>query len=144
MCNDKERILKKIKQIKRYRISTEVVRFANSYVNYFNHFNKDLQPSLILRIERDYGVTVTLRQTNWKRWMLYIEGDYMVTSEKESSLLLEYEEWNKVNRNIKEGSHHIDIPLPFETQRRLLTEAGFSKIKVVRQGSKDAVYCACI
>ena len=74
----------------------------------------------------------------------YIEGDYMVTSEEEDITLLKYEEWSKIDKNIKEGSHHIDIPLSFETQRRLLAEAGFSKIKVVRQGSKDAVYCACL
>ncbi len=74
----------------------------------------------------------------------YIEGDYIVTSKDEGITLLKYEEWSKIDKDIKEGSHHIDIPLSFETQRRLLAEAGFSKIKVVRQGSKDAVYCACL
>ncbi len=74
----------------------------------------------------------------------YIEGDYIVTSEDEGITLLKYEELSKIDRDIKEGSHHIDIPLSFETQRRLLAEADFSKIKVVRQGSRDAVYCACL
>jgi len=73
----------------------------------------------------------------------YIEGDFIVATEEANSFLHKYEEWSKVNKSIKEGSHHIDIPLSFETQRRLLAKAGFSKIKVVRQGSRDAVYCAC-
>ncbi len=72
----------------------------------------------------------------------YIEGDFVVTREEASNYLRKYEEWNKA-RSIKEGSHHVDIPLSFETQKRILLEAGFSEVKVVRQGSKDAIYCAC-
>jgi len=72
----------------------------------------------------------------------YIEGDYIVNTEEENSIMCKYEEWVKVNKSIKEGSLHIDIPLSLETQRRLLAEAGFSKVKVIRQTSKDVVYYA--
>lgn len=72
----------------------------------------------------------------------YIEGDFIVTPEEESSFLLEYEEWSKVYTSIKEGSHHIDVPLSLETQRCLLVKAGFSRVEVIRQGSRNAVYCA--
>jgi len=72
----------------------------------------------------------------------YIEGDYIVNSEEENSIMRKYEEWVKVNKSIKEGSLHIDVPLSLETQRRLLAEAGFSKVKVIRQTSKDVVYYA--
>ena len=74
----------------------------------------------------------------------YIEGDFIVTTEEANSFLHKYKEWSKANKSIKEGSHHIDIPLSCETQRRLLAKAGFSKIRVVRQGSRSAVYCACL
>ncbi len=72
----------------------------------------------------------------------YIEGDYIVNTEEENSIMREYEEWVNVNKSIKEGSLHIDIPLSFETQRRLLAKAGFSKVKVIRQRDKDVVYYA--
>ncbi|MFX1475513.1 MAG: class I SAM-dependent methyltransferase [Promethearchaeota archaeon] len=72
----------------------------------------------------------------------YIEGDFVVTDEEASNYLRKYEEWSKANKGIEEGSHHIDIPLSFETQRCLLAKAGFSEVRVIRQGSKDAVYCA--
>jgi len=73
----------------------------------------------------------------------YVEGDYIVSPEEEAISLSKYKEWIKSNKKIENGSHHIDVPLSIETQRHLMTRAGFSKIEVIRQGSKDAVYWAC-
>lgn len=72
----------------------------------------------------------------------YIEGDYIVNTDEENRIMREYKEWVKVNKSIKEGSLHIDIPLSLETQRHLLARAGFSEVEVIRQRDKDVVYYA--
>ena len=133
----KEKYAQYIKQITLVRESYLTFPFGKATYDYivsvmtFHHLLPNEKCRLYERVK------IALKNTG-----KYIEGDYMLPPEEEGIMLLKHEEWNKVNKSIKEGSHHIDVPLSFETQRCLLAKAGFSKIKVMRQGSKDAVYCA--
>jgi tRNA (cmo5U34)-methyltransferase len=74
----------------------------------------------------------------------YIEGDYVVTPEKEKQLLDKYHELRKSGEDIKAGTHHFDIPCSPDTQKRLLAEAGFSKVEVLWQQGEAAVYVASL
>ncbi|WP_350342881.1 methyltransferase domain-containing protein [Proteinivorax tanatarense] len=61
----------------------------------------------------------------------YIEGDYVVTKEKEENLVNFLEEVAQKHGLPKDGSYHIDIPFSLETQRKLFSKAGFAKFEVV-------------
>lgn len=74
----------------------------------------------------------------------YIEGDYIVTPEKEKQFLDNYYELCRSDKKIKGGTHHIDIPLSLETQKRILVEAGFSSVDVLWLQGETAVYVASI
>jgi len=133
----REKYAKHLKQITLVQESYLTFPFAEATYDYIvsvmtlHHLLPDVKYRLYERVRK------ALKSTG-----KYIEGDFIVSPEEASSYLLKYEEWSRVNKSIKEGSHHIDIPLSLETQRCLLTKAGFSKIKVIRQGSRDAVFCA--
>lgn len=71
---------------------------------------------------------------------MYIEGDYVVSREKEGELLSVYKQICKDNDAVTAGSHHIDIPMSLETQRQLLMDAGFSKIDIIWEKGEAAVY----
>jgi tRNA (cmo5U34)-methyltransferase len=72
----------------------------------------------------------------------YIEGDYVVTPEKEEMLLRRYEVKAAEVGDAAEGSHHIDIPFSLETQRRLLAEAGLGAVEVIWQEGEATIYVA--
>lgn len=72
----------------------------------------------------------------------YIEGDYIVTPEKEKQFLNNYYELCRSNQDIKDGTHHVDIPFSLDTQKRILTEAGFSEVEVLWLQGETAVYAA--
>lgn len=72
----------------------------------------------------------------------YIEGDYVVTGEKERMLLGRYEGMAAEAGGAENGSHHIDIPFSLETQRRLLGEAGFGQAEVIWQQGQATIYVA--
>ncbi len=72
----------------------------------------------------------------------YIEGDYIVTPEKEKQFLNSYYELCQSNQDIKDGTHHVDIPFSLDTQKRILTEAGFSGVEVLWLQGETAVYAA--
>lgn len=74
----------------------------------------------------------------------YIEGDYIVTPEKEARLLVEYLELSKAGKDVKDGTHHIDIPFSLDTEKRVMAEAGFSRVEVLWQQGEAAVYIACL
>ena len=72
----------------------------------------------------------------------YIEGDYVTTPEKEKEVRESFFEIQKSNRGLVDGTHHIDIECSLETQKRLLAEAGFTKVEVLWERSAAAVYKA--
>jgi tRNA (cmo5U34)-methyltransferase len=74
----------------------------------------------------------------------YIEGDYVVTPKKERQLLNDYYELCRSGKDLKNGSHHVDIPFSLDTQKRLLAEAGFSWVEVLWQQRETAVYVASL
>lgn len=72
----------------------------------------------------------------------YIEGDYVVSKEKEEQLLLEYHrKMESVERN-ENGSYHIDIPFSIKTQMKLFQEAGFSNAECIYQENEDVIFVA--
>ena len=74
----------------------------------------------------------------------YIEGDYVVTPQKERMLLRRYEGIAEEAGGAENGSHHIDIPFSMETQRLLLREAGFGEVEVIWQEGEVAIYVAWV
>jgi len=70
---------------------------------------------------------------------VYVEGDFVVDEE-------DAEEYMQVYRDhMAEGNgalYHLDIPFTLDTQIRLLTEAGFSKVEVLYHEDAAAVYKA--
>ncbi len=73
---------------------------------------------------------------------IYIEGDYVVSPEEERQYLGEYPVQVRLAGATSDGSHHIDIPFSVDTQTRLLTEAGFSRVEVVWHEGAAAVMVA--
>jgi tRNA (cmo5U34)-methyltransferase len=71
---------------------------------------------------------------------LYIEGDYVVTPEKEKDLLRRYRRSVADIKDVKSGSYHIDIPFSLATQRELFTEAGFSDFTLIHTEGETAIY----
>ena len=72
----------------------------------------------------------------------YIEGDYITTPEKEKEVRDRFYEIQKSNRGLEDGTHHIDLECSLETQKRLLAEAGFTKVDVLWEWGETAVYTA--
>jgi tRNA (cmo5U34)-methyltransferase len=72
----------------------------------------------------------------------YIEGDWVVSLEEEALYRSAYEEAVGELQTSRDGSHHIDIPLSLETEKRLLTDAGFSTVEVIWRGPGSGVYVA--
>lgn len=68
----------------------------------------------------------------------YIEGDYYVSGEKEREFLEKYQALDEEGR----GRYHIDIPFSVETQRRLFSGAGFSRMEVIwEEGDSGIMVC---
>ncbi len=72
----------------------------------------------------------------------YIEGDYVVSQENEEKWLREYyEAYEKYG--LEAGKlYHIDIPFSMETQKKLLSEAGFAKFELVFKEGEHTIYFA--
>lgn len=70
----------------------------------------------------------------------YIEGDWVVSLEKERQFLSMHGQWSRTAEAVTDGSHHVDIPFSIETQKRLLREAGFSNVDIVWEQGEAAVY----
>ena len=77
-----------------------------------------------------------------KREGAYIEGDWVVSPEEERCYVLEYERRLRAFDTSEAGVYHIDVPLSMETQKHLLTEAGFSTVDVVWRADGNSVYVA--
>lgn len=73
---------------------------------------------------------------------LYIEGDWVVSPEEEVQYLSDYRERGRRLESSVEGGWHIDVPLSLETEKRLLSEAAFSRIDVIWRAKGNAVYVA--
>jgi tRNA (cmo5U34)-methyltransferase len=69
----------------------------------------------------------------------YIEGDYIVSEEKEKILLEKFELSNQ-NKSIEDGFFHIDIPFSLKTEKELLNEAGFHNFNLIFKKDEVAVY----
>jgi tRNA (cmo5U34)-methyltransferase len=74
----------------------------------------------------------------------YIEGDYITTLEKEKEVRESFFEIQKSKRWLVDGTHHIDLECSLETQKRLLAEAGFTRVEVLWERGETAVYRASI
>ena len=70
----------------------------------------------------------------------YIEGDYIVSLEKEKRLLREFKENIKQDEKAKEGLYHIDIPFSLKTQKKLLAEVGFNELNEIFSEDESAIY----
>jgi tRNA (cmo5U34)-methyltransferase len=73
---------------------------------------------------------------------IYIEGDYVVSPEREQQLLAEYRERTALAGVSEEGMYHIDIPFSIETQRNLLSEAGFARVESIWKSGEAVILVA--
>ena len=72
----------------------------------------------------------------------YIEGDYVVSPEREPEMLAEYERARANHGLAADGLYHIDIPFSVGTQTELLREAGFAKVEVAWEGEAKVIMAA--
>lgn len=70
----------------------------------------------------------------------YIEGDYIVTMEKERIFLEKYYKLVKDYGLAKKDFFHIDIPFSIKTQEKLFYEAGFTQFNVIFNKEEAAIY----
>jgi len=69
----------------------------------------------------------------------YIEGDYVVSEEKEKEIIEKYKNQISVD-NFDDGYFHIDLPSSIETEENLLEEAGFKNFKLIYEENEAAIY----
>jgi tRNA (cmo5U34)-methyltransferase len=72
----------------------------------------------------------------------YVEGDYIVSLEKEERLLKEFSLQKKKYSLSDDGQYHIDIPFSEETQIRALKDAGFKEVDIIFRTSRSNVVVA--
>lgn len=71
---------------------------------------------------------------------VYIEGDYIVPPKEEKNSIKNFYDLKNGSSEISDTSHHIDIPLSKDSQRRLFAEAGLNDFKVYFHRGINAVY----
>jgi len=70
----------------------------------------------------------------------YIEGDYVVTEDKEAEMLADYKEQLQENKVLNEDLFHLDIPFSIETQQGLFEKVGFTDFELIFEGDEAGVY----
>ncbi len=70
----------------------------------------------------------------------YIEGDYIVTPEKEAELLEHFWQLRRDQRLAPEGLYHVDIPFSLPVQKQLFERAGFHHFHVLFQEGEHFIY----
>ncbi len=68
----------------------------------------------------------------------YIEGDYYVTPQKEKEYLEKYKAVDEEGR----GHYHIDLPFSLETQKKLFSLAGFSRVELIWKEGESGIFVA--
>ena len=86
------------------------------------------------------GVKNKLIRKALKNGGKYIEGDYVVSKEKEQQSLMEYNKKIKTVKKCQDEMCHIDIPFSVETQTQLLLEAGFSNVEIIWHENEAAIF----
>jgi len=74
MYNKNVEIIKKIKQIKRFRVSYNVLQFIQRYICYFGYLRIQLYPSLIERVYDKFQLIVGLSKSDTESHLVYIGG----------------------------------------------------------------------
>lgn len=70
----------------------------------------------------------------------FIEGDYIVSKDKEAEMLAEYKEELKKNKVLKDDLYHLDIPFSIKTQKNLFEKVGFTDFELIFSGDETGVY----
>jgi tRNA (cmo5U34)-methyltransferase len=124
----------------------QIKPIQESYLKlYFDNYNYDY----VIAVMTLHHLLPDTKRILYKRILnslkpqgIYIEGDYIVSRDKEIEFLSEYKMISEGNKAIKDGSHHIDIPMSLETEKELMIDAGFTKIDVVLEKSEASVISA--
>lgn len=133
---------------------------ARKYEKYLNQIKliKDSYLSIVLPENTyDYAVSVMtmhhllydIKQKTYEKIRkslkiggIYIEGDYIVSPEKEKQFLTEYHKIIRTSQTYENGKYHIDIPFSIETQTTILLEAGFSEVEIIWHKEEAAIIVA--
>jgi tRNA (cmo5U34)-methyltransferase len=135
-----EKMLKKLKEkYPSYLKQIEIVQgsyltfsFSNCLYDYvvsvysLHHFTKDVKRNLYEKIRKSL-----------KPEGMYIEGDCVVSADKEAQLLANYQQ--VVTKELSNDLYHVDIPCSLQTQINLLQDAGFSKVDVIYHNEEKEV-----
>lgn len=70
----------------------------------------------------------------------YIEGDYIVSPEKEKRFLEVYKEKMKHIELFPENLYHIDIPFSLKSQQNLFLQSGFKEFALIWKENEAAIY----
>ncbi|BES63990.1 class I SAM-dependent methyltransferase [Gottschalkiaceae bacterium SANA] len=73
---------------------------------------------------------------------IYIEGDYMVSSDEEVAALARYFEQTENSEGAEIGKFHLDIPFSVKRQVMLLKSVGFDPVRVIYRTTTNAVLVA--
>lgn len=135
------------KLIENYSAYRENIQTVNeSYLTFrYEPDMYDYIVSVLTMHHQDYNAKLKLYisiRNALKTGACYIEGDYIVSKEKEKEKLFEYTTLKRSNPEILNGSHHIDIPFSRKTQIRLFKAAGFSKIDVIWNKGDNLIFVA--
>lgn len=138
-------MLKKL--IERYSAYRENIQIVNrSYLNIqYEPAKYDYIVSVLTMHHQDYRTKLKLYtaiRNALKDDACYIEGDYIVSIDEEKKKLYEYATLKRLNPEILEGSHHIDIPFSRKTQLRLFKAAGFSEVDVIWNKGDNLIFVA--
>ncbi len=69
----------------------------------------------------------------------YTEGDYVVSKEKEKTLLNQFKKRMK-QKELNDGFFHIDIPFSLKTQEKLIIEVGYRNFDLIFKEKEAAIY----
>ncbi|MFW6301459.1 MAG: class I SAM-dependent methyltransferase [Bacillota bacterium] len=71
---------------------------------------------------------------------IYLEGDYLVSREKEIKMAAAYQEKLENNNELVDDLFHLDIPFSIETEKELFNKAGFIDFNLIYNGDESGVY----
>lgn len=122
----------------------QITTIVDSYLNdNFTHNSFDYILSVMTVHHLKYKTKLQLYKNIYNALSAggkYIEGDYIVSPNKEKKSLQEYEEKTTNLTDADFGKYHIDIPFSLKTQKELFNKAGFKEFNLIYQKDEAAIY----
>lgn len=125
---------------KKEQLETKVGSYLNSNLGYKQYdYIISVMTVHHLKYDKKLKLYKNIRRA-LKNGGQYIEGDYVVSQQKEKRLLKEYEKKSADLTGADEGNYHIDIPFSLKTQKKLFIKSGFKDFHLIYKKAEAAVY----